>query len=133
MSLGWSLGFPDLTRKVGFRMAVTIHDHFMFLEIGGCVIATTREHSDGSPCPPASMRPFPQLHEHQARGFDGTTVASTGRKLDELAATLARGKTRHPRGKAETEIERITHDGWVRRVTTWQLAGMPRRAGAKPR
>jgi hypothetical protein len=28
-------------------MAITIHDHFMSLEIGGCVIATARERSDG--------------------------------------------------------------------------------------
>src|SRR5216683_769571 len=28
----------------------------------------------------------PELHEHQARGFDGTTLAKAGRKLDELAA-----------------------------------------------
>jgi hypothetical protein len=42
-------------------------------------------------------------------------------------------KDRRPRGKVEAEIERITHDAWVRRATTWQLAGMPRRVGAKPR
>jgi len=36
----------------------------------------------------------PQLHEQQARGFTGTTLAKAGRALDELAATLARGKTR---------------------------------------
>jgi transposase len=65
----------------------------------------------------------PELHEHQARGFDGTTLAKTGKKLDELAATLARGKTRRARGKAEAEIGKITHDAWVRRVITWQLSG----------
>ncbi|MGH3235839.1 MAG: IS1634 family transposase, partial [Streptosporangiaceae bacterium] len=62
-------------------------------------------------------------HEHQARGFDGTTLAKAGRKLDELAATLARGKTRRPRDKVEAEIEKITHDAWVRRVITWRLTG----------
>jgi transposase len=65
----------------------------------------------------------PELHEHQARGFDGTTLAKAGQKLDELAAALAHGKTRRPRDKVEAEIERITHDPWVRRVITWQLAG----------
>jgi transposase len=65
----------------------------------------------------------PELHAHQARGFDGTTLAKAARKLDELAATLARGKTRRPRTKAEAEIGKITHDPWVRRVITWQLAG----------
>ena len=65
----------------------------------------------------------PELHQHQARGFDGTTLAKAGRKLDELAATLARGKTRRARAKVEAEIGKITHDSWVRRVVTWQLAG----------
>src|SRR5712671_5611969 len=31
----------------------------------------------------------PELHQAQARGFDGTTLAAAGKKLDELAATLA--------------------------------------------
>jgi transposase len=65
----------------------------------------------------------PELHKHQARGFDGTTLAKASRKLHELAATLARGKTRRARGRAEAEIGKITHDAWVRRVVTWQLAG----------
>jgi transposase len=65
----------------------------------------------------------PELHEHQARGFDGTTVAKATRQLDELAATLARGATRRPRDKVEAEITKITRDPWVRRVITWQLAG----------
>lgn len=65
----------------------------------------------------------PELHEHQARGFDGTTAVKAGRKLDELAATLARGKTRRPRAAVEAEITKITHDPWVRRVITWHLDG----------
>ena len=65
----------------------------------------------------------PELHEKQARGFTGTTLAKAGRKLDELAATLARGKTRRPRHKVEAEIGKILHDAWARRVITWQLAG----------
>ncbi len=65
----------------------------------------------------------PELHRSQARGFDGTTLAKAGKKLDELAATLARGKTRRPRAKAEAEIEAITAKPWVRRVITWQLTG----------
>jgi len=65
----------------------------------------------------------PELHEHQARGFDGTTLAKAARQLDELAATLARGKTRRARDKVEAEITKITRDPWVRRVITWQLAG----------
>jgi transposase len=65
----------------------------------------------------------PELHQHQARGFDGTTLAKAARQLDELAATLARGKTRRARDKVEAEIAKITHDAWVRRVITWQLTG----------
>src|SRR5712691_693876 len=65
----------------------------------------------------------PELHEHQARGFDGTTLAKAARKLDELAATLARGKTRRARAKVEAEIGKFTHDAWVRRVVSWQLSG----------
>ena len=65
----------------------------------------------------------PELHEHQARGFDGTTCAKATRRLDELAATLARGKTRRSRPAVEAEINKITHDSWVRRVITWRLDG----------
>jgi transposase len=65
----------------------------------------------------------PGLHESQARGLDGTTLAKAGKKLDELAAVLARGKTRRPREQVEAEIETITRKPWVRRVVTWQLTG----------
>ncbi|MCA1681939.1 MAG: hypothetical protein LC700_02095 [Actinobacteria bacterium] len=65
----------------------------------------------------------PQLHEHQARGFTGTTLAKASRQLDELAATLARGGTRRTRPKVEAEIAKITRDSWVRRVITWRLDG----------
>jgi transposase len=65
----------------------------------------------------------PELHEHQARGFDGTTLAKTGQKLDELAATLARGNTRRPRAKVEAEIATITRDAWARRVIDWHMDG----------
>src|ERR1019366_1645192 len=65
----------------------------------------------------------PELHDKQARGFTGTTLAKAARKLDELAATLARGKTRRPRQKVEAEIATILHDTWARRVIAWQLTG----------
>ena len=64
-----------------------------------------------------------QLHAHQVRGFTGTTLAKAGRRLDELAATLARGKTRRHRPAVEAEIANITHNAWVRRVITWTLTG----------
>ena len=65
----------------------------------------------------------PELHAAQAAGFDGTTLAKAARKLDELAATLARGKTRRPRDRVAAQIAAITARPWVRRVTTWQLTG----------
>ena len=65
----------------------------------------------------------PELRDSQARGFDGTTLAKAGKKLDELAATLARGRTRRPRDKVEAEIEQITSKPWVRRVIRWELTG----------
>jgi hypothetical protein len=65
----------------------------------------------------------PELHESQARGFDGTTLAKAGKKLYDLAAVLARGKTRRSHGKVEAEINAITAKPWVRRVVTWQLSG----------
>src|SRR6476620_1828870 len=37
------------------------------------------------------------LHDDEARSFTDTTLAKVGRKLDDLAATLARGKSRRPR------------------------------------
>ena len=65
----------------------------------------------------------PELHAAQARGFDGTTLAKAGKKLGDLAATLARGKTRRSRDKVEAEIAAITRKPWIRRVITWQLSG----------
>ena len=50
-------------------------------------------------------------------------MAKAGRKLDELAATLARGKTRRGKDKVAAEIETITAQPWVRRVIRWELAG----------
>jgi transposase len=63
------------------------------------------------------------LHDDQARSFTDTTLAKVGRKLDDLAATLARGKTRRTRDQVTAEIEKITHDPWVRQVLDWNLTG----------
>jgi len=65
----------------------------------------------------------PELHASQAAGFTGTTLAKATRKLGELAAALARGKTRRPRAAVEAGIGKILHDTWARRVITWQLTG----------
>ncbi|MGH3168481.1 MAG: IS1634 family transposase, partial [Trebonia sp.] len=65
----------------------------------------------------------PELHEAQAAGFYGTTLLKAGKKLDELAARLASGKTRRSRDKVEAEITSVTSAAWVRRVIRWDLAG----------
>jgi transposase len=65
----------------------------------------------------------PTLHEAQARSFTGATLAKACRELDELTATLARGKTRRARAKVEAHITKITADTWVNRVITWELTG----------
>jgi len=62
------------------------------------------------------------LHERQDRGFD-QTLAKAGARLDDLAATLARGKTHRPRQQVETEITSICTDTWARRVISWELTG----------
>jgi len=65
----------------------------------------------------------PELHAAQAAGFAGTTLAKAGKKLDDLAATLARGRTRRSRDKVEAEIALAIRKPWARRVITWQLDG----------
>jgi transposase len=65
----------------------------------------------------------PELHEAQALGFAGTTLAKAAKRLGELAATLARGKTRRGRDKVEAEIASITGAAWVKRVIRWELTG----------
>jgi transposase len=108
---------PDLTGLPADARTIVDKDRF-----GGLTCYDTRRVSYG-----AERRTIlthsPELREAQARGFDGTTLAKAGRKLDELAATLARGKTRRPRGKVEAEIAAITAKPWVRRVIAWELAG----------
>ena len=108
---------PDLTGLPASARAVVDQDRF-----GGLTAYDTRRVVYG-----AERRTIlthsPELHAAQAAGFGGTTLAKAGRKLDELAATLARGKTRRPREKVEAEIASITGKPWVRRVITWQLSG----------
>jgi transposase len=64
-----------------------------------------------------------ELHAAQVTGFEGTTLAKAARKLDDLAATLARGRTRRTRDKVEEAIRAIVKDTWVRRVVRWDLTG----------
>ncbi len=106
-----------LTGLPASARAVAGEDRF-----GGLTACDTRRNVYGAERR-AILTHSPELHEKQARGLAGTTLAKAGRKLDELAATLARGKTRRPRQKVEAEIGTILHDTWARRVTAWQLAG----------
>ncbi len=64
----------------------------------------------------------PTLHTAQARGFD-QTLAKAEAKLTNLAATLARGKTRRGRTKVTAEIDQILGEVWARRVIIWELSG----------
>ena len=108
---------PDLTTLPASRRAVVDKDRF-----GGLTAYDTRRVVYGAGRR-AILTHSPQLRDSQARGFDGTTLAKAGKKLDELAATLARGKTRRAREKVQAEIEQITSKPWVRRVIRWQLDG----------
>lgn len=62
------------------------------------------------------------LHHKQSRGFD-QTLNKTRRQLGELAARLARGRTRKSRDAVEAEIARIVAPRWVNRVISTTLTG----------
>jgi transposase len=108
---------PDLTALPASRRSVVGKDRF-----GGLTAYDTRRDVYGARRR-AILTHSPELRDSQARGFDGTTLAKAGRKLDELAATLARGKTRRGKDKVTAEIEAITAKPWVRRVIAWDLSG----------
>jgi transposase len=108
---------PDLTALPAGRRSVVDKDRF-----GGLTACDTRREVYGARRR-AILTHSPELRDSQARGFDGTTLAKAGKKLDELAATLARGKTRRGKDKVTAEIEQITAKPWVRRVITRALDG----------
>src|SRR6266487_791663 len=87
---------PDLSSLPASARTVVDQERF-----GGLTACDTRRVVYGAERR-AILTHSPELHQAQAAGFDGTTLAKAGRKLDELAATLARGKTRRPRQKVET-------------------------------
>ena len=93
---------PDLTALPAAVRSIVDRERF-----GGLTAYDTRREVYGTGRR-AILTHSPELHQSQARGFDGTTLAKAGRKLDELAATLARGKTRRGRDKVEAEIASIT-------------------------
>jgi len=108
---------PDLTALPASKRSLVDKERF-----GGLTAYDTRRVVYG-----AGRRTIlthsPELRESQARGFDGTTLAKAGKKLDELAATLARGKTRRAKDKVQAAIEDIIRKPWVRRVIRWELTG----------
>jgi hypothetical protein len=108
---------PDFIALPASVRAVVDKDRF-----GGLTAYDTRRAVYGAERR-AILTHSPELHDAQAAGFTGTTLAKAVKKLDELAATLARGKTRRPREKVAAEIETITRQPWVRRVIRWQLTG----------
>ena len=108
---------PDLTALPASKRSLVDKDRF-----GGLTAYDTRRAVYGAERR-AILTHSPELHAAQAAGFTGTTLAKAGKKLDELAARLARGKTRRGKDKVTAEIEEITAKPWVRRVITWHLAG----------
>jgi transposase len=107
----------DLTALTATVRTVVDEDRF-----GGLTAYDTRRQVYGTERR-AILTHSPEYHDSQAAGFDGTTLARAGKKLGELAATLARGKTRRGKDQVEAEIRAITRKPWVRRVITWQLSG----------
>jgi len=108
---------PDLTALPASARALVDKDRY-----GGLTAFDTRRVVYGAERR-AILTHSPELRDSQARGFDGTTLAKAGKKLDELAATLSCGKARRGKDKVEAEIASITGKPWVRRVITWQLDG----------
>ncbi len=108
---------PDLTALPASKRTIADKERF-----GGLTAYDTRRAVYGAERR-AILTHSPELRESQARGFDGTTLAKAGRQLDELAATLARGKTRRSKDKVQAAIEDIIRKPWVRRVIRWELSG----------
>jgi transposase len=108
---------PDLLALPASRRAVVDKERS-----GGLTALDTRRTAYGQERR-ALLTHSPELHEAQAAGFAGTTLAKAAKKLDELAARLARGKARRPRDKVEAEITSIISAPWARRVIRWKLSG----------
>lgn len=62
------------------------------------------------------------LHHKQSRGFD-QTLDKARRQLTDLAARLARGRTRRDRNQVEADIATILKPRWVNRVISTTLTG----------
>src|SRR5260370_3970794 len=81
---------PDLTALPASARKVADQDRF-----GGLTVYDTRRQAYG-----AERRTIlthsPELHAAQARGFDGTTLATAGKNHGALAAPLAPGRAPRP-------------------------------------
>jgi hypothetical protein len=108
---------PDLCALPASRRAIVGKDRF-----GALTACDTRRAAYGAERR-AILTHSPELHAARAAGFTGTTLAKAGQKPDDLAATLARGRTRRPRENVQAEIEQVTAKPWVRRVIRWELTG----------
>jgi len=108
---------PDLLALPASRRSPVDRERF-----GGLTALDTRRTAYGADRR-AVLTHSPELHQAQAAGFAGTTLAKATARLGDLAGTLARGKTRRTRGKVEAEIAAITAKPWVRRVVRWDLTG----------
>lgn len=62
------------------------------------------------------------FHDRQVRGFE-QTIACALRRLDDLAARLAGGKTRRNRQQVTSEVAEILAPRWLDRVIAWELSG----------
>ena len=86
-------GCPDLTALPADARTIVDQDRF-----GALTACDTRRTVYGAERR-AILTHSPELRESQARGFDGTTLAKAGRKLGELAATLAARTRPAPRSR----------------------------------
>ncbi len=64
----------------------------------------------------------PTLHAAQSRGFD-QTLAKARKRLTELQARLARGRTRRTRDAVQADIAAILTPRWVNEILTVTLTG----------
>lgn len=108
---------PELLALPASKRTVVDRERF-----GGLTAFDTRRAAYGAERR-AVLTHSPELHDAQAAGFAGTTLAKACQRLGELQARLARGKTRRPRDRVEAEITSIVSAPWVRRVVRWDLAG----------
>jgi hypothetical protein len=91
---------PGLTALPASARTVVDEDQF-----GGLTAFDTRRQAYGAQRR-AILTHSPELRQSQAAGFEGTTLAKAGKKLDELAATLARGRARRPASRSRPRSPR---------------------------